>query len=199
MPSNTRQRLVDTATRRFLRDGFRNVGLDSVLDDVGITKTAFYKHFESKDDLMIEVLDRQGAWLKNHFLDMIRGHGGSSAAGQLRALFDAVEQIMHSQDFHGCIFVQASMEFPHMHDPAHQAAMRNKQAVQDLIHDIAERAGCEDPPQLAAELTMIIEGAYVTRQLTGRPDTIHIARRVADLILDRALPGRAVSVAAAAT
>lgn len=199
MPNNTRQRLIETATRRFLREGFRNVGLDAVLDDVGITKTAFYKHFESKDDLMIQVLDGQGAWLKNHFLDMIRGHGGPSAAGQLRALFDAVEQIMDSPDFHGCIFVQASMEFPHMHDPAHQAAMRNKQAVQNLIHDIAERAGCDHPERLAAELTMVIEGAYVTRQLTGRPDTIDMARRIADLILDRALPGRAVSVAAAAS
>ena len=197
MPSDTRQRLCDAAARRFLRDGFRNVGLDAILDDVGITKTAFYKHFESKDDLVVEVLNLQGAWLKNHFLDVIRGHGGPSAAGQLRALLNAVEQIMESPDFHGCIFVQASMEFPNVHDPAHQAAMRNKQALQTLIHDIAERAGCPDPQQLAGELGLVIEGAYVTRQLTGRPDTIRIARRVADRIIDESLSPRPVAAAAA--
>jgi AcrR family transcriptional regulator len=194
MPSDTRQRLVDAATRRFRRDGFRNVGLDAILDDVDITKTAFYKHFQSKDDLMVEVLDGQGAWFKSQFLDVLRTHGGPSATGQLRALLDAVEQIMESPDFHGCVFVQASMEFPNPNDPAHQAAVRNKRALQTLIHDIGERAGCADPQQLAAELAMVIEGAYVTRLLTGRPDTIQIARRLAERVIDGALPAlRSVS------
>ena len=57
MPSTTRQRLIEAAARRFYRDGFRNVGIDQVLADVGISKTAFYKHFESKDDLMLAVLE----------------------------------------------------------------------------------------------------------------------------------------------
>jgi AcrR family transcriptional regulator len=187
MANNTPQRLVDAATRRFLRDGFRNVGLDAILDDVGITKTAFYKHFDSKDDLMVTVLDHQGIWLKHHFLDVIRAHGGRSAEGQLRALLDAVEQIIELPEFHGCIFVHASMEFPSPHDPAHQAAMRNQHEMQTLIHDIAERAGCQEPQHIADELAMVIQGAYVTRLLTGRTDTIQIARRAADRIIDSAL------------
>ncbi|MEX2092413.1 MAG: TetR/AcrR family transcriptional regulator, partial [Pirellulales bacterium] len=52
----TRQRLIEAAGRRFYRDGFRMVGLDQILADVGISKTAFYNHFESKDDLVLAAL-----------------------------------------------------------------------------------------------------------------------------------------------
>ena len=52
----TRQRLIEAAGRRFYRDGFRMVGLDQILAEVGISKTAFYKHFESKDDLVLAAL-----------------------------------------------------------------------------------------------------------------------------------------------
>jgi AcrR family transcriptional regulator len=183
MPSDTRQRLIETATARFYRDGFRNVGLDSVLDDVGISKTAFYKHFQSKDDLMLAVLQQQSDWLRNHFIEVIRAHGGASAAGQLRALFDAVGQIIESDGFHGCIFVNAAMEFPLPHEPAHQAAAANKAEIERLVHDIAERAGASDPAGLARELCLIMEGAYITRQVTGRPDTIDVARRVAERVI----------------
>src|SRR4029079_3960208 len=64
MTTPTRQRLVEAAVRRFYRDGFRNVGIDQVLADVGISKTAFYKHFESKEDLMLAALDNHNRWLQ---------------------------------------------------------------------------------------------------------------------------------------
>ena len=48
---------IEAAGRRFYRDGFRMVGLDQILAEVGISKTAFYKHFESKDDLMLAALE----------------------------------------------------------------------------------------------------------------------------------------------
>src|SRR6516165_6024944 len=99
MPSATRQRLIEAAIKRFYRDGFRNVGIDQVLADVGISKTAFYKHFECKDDLMLAALERQNVWLQNTFRDMIHERGGDSASRQLRAILDVVETIMESDDF----------------------------------------------------------------------------------------------------
>jgi len=57
MPTTTREKLVESALRRFYRDGFRNLGLDQVLADVGISKTAFYKHFECKEELMLAALE----------------------------------------------------------------------------------------------------------------------------------------------
>jgi AcrR family transcriptional regulator len=184
MPSPTRERLAETALRRFYRDGFRMVGLDQILDDVGISRTAFYKHFPSKDDLMLAVLENQNRWLQEAFRGMVRERGGRSAAGQLRGLFDVVERVIEDDDFHGCIFVNAAMEFPLPHDPAHVAAARNKRAIEEIVFELAERAGAADPRALAEELCMIMEGAYVTRQVTGKPETIAVARRLADRVLD---------------
>ena len=105
---------------------------------------------------------------------MIREQGGRTAAGQLRGLFDVVERVIESDDFHGCIFVNAAMEFPLPHDPAHMAAAQNKRAIEQIVHDLAERAGAADPQALAEELCLIMEGVYVTRQVSGRPEAIRI-------------------------
>lgn len=184
MAGATRQRLIDAAIRRFYRDGFRNVGIDQILTDVGISKTAFYKHFECKDDLMLAALEMQNVWLQNTFHDMIRQRGGDSAIGQLRAVLDVVETIIESDEFQGCIFVNASMEFPLLHEPAHVAAAGNKRAIESIVCELAARAGAADPRALAQELCLIFEGAYVTRQVTGNRQTIDIARRVADRVID---------------
>lgn len=183
MKTPTRQRLVDAAIRRFYRDGFRSVGIDQVLTDVGISKTAFYKHFESKDDLMLAVLEMQNCWLQDTFRAMIRERGGSSAVGQLHAAFDVVDHIIASDDFQGCIFINAAMEFPLPHEPAHIAAAQNKQAIEGILYDLARDAGADDPRALAQELCLIMEGTYVTRQVTGNKQTIEIARRIASLVI----------------
>lgn len=192
MGTPTRQRLIDSAIRRFYRDGFRNVGVDQVLADVGISKTAFYKHFESKEDLMLAALEGQNRWLQETFRQMVRDRGGPSAHGQLRALFDVVEQIIESDGFHGCIFVNVSMEFPLLHEPAHQAAARNKESIEELVEELAVQAGAADPKALAEELCLIMEGVYVTRHVTGRPDAIAIARRLAERVLSVHVPAKSM-------
>lgn len=188
MPTDTRQRLIDAARTRFYRDGFRNVGIDAILTDVGISKTAFYKHFQSKDDLMVGVLDSVDAFLQGAFRAMVREVGGRSAVGQIRSLLDVVQQVIEQEDFHGCIFVNAAMEFPVPHDPAHEAALRHKRALEDFVYELAERAGVIDPEGFAEEFCLVIEGLYVTRSVTGDPGTIAIARRLVECILDRHLP-----------
>ena len=179
----TRQRLVEAAIRRFYRDGFRNVGIDQVIADVGISKTAFYKHFESKDELMLASLEMQNAWLQDTFLTMIRERGGPTAIGQLHAVLDVVDHIIASDDFQGCIFVNAAMEFPLPHEPAHVAAAENKKAIEEILHALAVEAAADNPRALAQEMCLIMEGTYVTRHVTGNKQTIDIARRLSSLLI----------------
>lgn len=180
---STRQRLIEAAVRRFYRDGFRNVGIEQVFSDVGISKSAFYKHFECKDDLMLAALEMQNGWIQETFRTMIRERGGPTAIGQLHAVLDVVEHIIESDDFQGCIFVNVAMEFPLLHEPAHVAASQNKQSMENIVLALAMDAGADDPQALAQELCLVMEGAYVTRQVTGNKDTVNIARRVARLVI----------------
>jgi AcrR family transcriptional regulator len=184
----TRQRLIEAAGRRFYRDGFRSVGIDQVLADVGISKTAFYKHFECKEDLMLAALEDHNRLMQDTFRALIREKGGPSPVGQLRALLDVVKVIVESDDYRGCIFVNVAMEFPLQHEPAHVAAAQSKQAIEDIVHDIAAEAGAGNPRALARELCLIMEGAYVTRHVTGNKETVNIARRVADLVISAECP-----------
>jgi AcrR family transcriptional regulator len=180
MADGTREQLIECALRLFYRDGFRNVGLDVILAAVGISKTAFYKHFESKDALMLAALEAQHERLETTLRDMLRKQAGRAAKDQLRALFDVVEQIADSEDFQGCIFINVALEVPRPHDPAHRAAARNKQAIGDLVHEIAERAGAAAPELLAQELCMIMDGAYTGHMILRDTATMHTARRLAE-------------------
>jgi AcrR family transcriptional regulator len=196
MPSPTRQRLTEAALRRFYRDGFRNVGLDQILADVGISKTAFYKHFESKDALMLAVLEMKDVWLQDLLKTTLAEGDESPPAERLRRLFDVAQQLVDSDDFHGCIFVNAAMEFPLPHEPAHKAAAEHKRAIETIVEELAAQAGADDPAALAQELCLILEGAYVSRQGTGDRRSAAIARRVADRAIAAHLPS-ATAVATA--
>ena len=75
------------------------------------------------------------------------------------------------------------MEFPLPHEPAHRAAAEHKRAIEAIVRELAERAGASDPAALAKELCLVMEGAYVTRQVTGDRQSAEIARRVADCVI----------------
>jgi AcrR family transcriptional regulator len=53
---DTRRKLIDTAFELFGRNGFHAIGLDAILDAVGVSKQTFYNHFECKEDLILAVL-----------------------------------------------------------------------------------------------------------------------------------------------
>ena len=188
MSSSTRHRIAESAARRFYRDGFRNVGIAQVLADVGISKTAFYKHFESKDDLMLAALELKSRWLQDAFRAAIRDRGGPTAIGQLRMLLDVVDQVLSSGEFQGCIFVNASIEFPLPHEPAHVAAAQHKRAIEEIVYEVAVRTEADDPRRMAQELCLIMEGAYITRHISGDPRTIEVARRIAEVVIAAHLP-----------
>jgi TetR/AcrR family transcriptional regulator, transcriptional repressor for nem operon len=56
---STRQRIVEAAGRRFKQDGIDGAGVATLMSDAGLTNGAFYAHFESKEDLVANVLADQ--------------------------------------------------------------------------------------------------------------------------------------------
>jgi len=85
--------------------------------------------------------------------------------------------------------VNVAIEFPLPHEPAHVMAANSKLAIQRIVEELAQRAGAAQPLALAEELCMIMEGAYVTRQVTHSPQTIAIARRLAERAIASHLNG----------
>jgi len=188
MPTGTRERLLETAKEVFYREGFHAVGLDGILADVGVTKTTFYNHFDSKDDLILGVLTAHDQWWRKVFAERLRARAGDDPAAQLRAIFDVLDEFITAETFNGCIFINVSVEFPRPHAPAHRAAAEHKELMGAFLRDLALRAGARDPVALAEELALLMEGSYVTRQVTGNRRAAAIGRRAADALLARELP-----------
>lgn len=189
MATTTRDDIIQTAHDLFYCEGFHMVGLDRILKKVGVTKTTFYNHFESKDDLVIESLRWHDRWFQDIFRQMLRRHGGDKPRDQLLAIPDALHEVFEGGTFNGCIFVNVSVEFPRPQDPAHVLAAKHKHAMEDILRELAGYAGADDPPAMARELALVMEGSYVTRQVTGAPETAEVARRLVVLVVERHLPG----------
>lgn len=187
MATATRENLIQTAHDLFYCEGFHSVGLDRILSQVGVTKTTFYNHFASKDDLVIEALRWHDRWWQDTFRQMLRRHGGDTPRGQLLAVPDALQELFEGGQYNGCIFINVAVEFPLAHDPAHKLAAEHKHAMEDILRELAGYAGAPDPKALAAELALVMEGAYVTRQVTDNPDTGDVARRLVETTVHRHL------------
>lgn len=187
----TREKLIKAGHEIFYREGFLAVGLDRLLNEAGCSKQTFYNHFESKDDLIVAVIDEHHRWWSSEVRDRIQRMAGPNARGQILAMFDVMHEIMHDPEYHGCIFINAAVEFPQPHHPAHQSARQAKADGLALLADLAERAGASDPVSLAQEIDMIIEGALITHQVAPDCDSCAIARRVAETLLENYLPAAA--------
>jgi AcrR family transcriptional regulator len=186
--TSTRDKLIQAGHEIFYREGFLAVGLDRLLNEVGCSKQTFYNHFESKDDLIVAVIDEHHRWWSSELRDRIQRAAGPDARGQILAMFDVMDEIIHDPEYHGCIFINAAVEFPQQHHPAHQSARQAKADSLALLTKLSERAGAPDPIRLAEELDMLIEGALITRQVSPECDACVIARRAAETLMEKYLP-----------
>ncbi len=185
--TTTRDRLIDHAINLFYAHGFHAVGIDQIIRDVGVTKTTFYNHFESKDDLIVEAIARRDIWESSFFTRRVQELGGDDPRGQLLAIFDVLDEVFNHPDYNGCIFVNACAAFPAQHDPIHEVAAAHYTGAEQLIRQIARSAGVKDPDELAHRFTILIEGAVTHRQVTGRHDAGRRAKLIAAQLLDLAI------------
>src|SRR6185295_10175921 len=92
VPKNARDRLINTAIDLFYTHGFHVVGLDRILDETGVTKTTFYKHFDSKDDLVVAAIKRRDEWETAARNRAVKKLAGNDPRRQLLAIFDVLDQ-----------------------------------------------------------------------------------------------------------
>ena len=178
--SERRAHLVDTALRLFARGGYHATGIDAVLAASGVAKKTLYHHFPSKDDLIVAYLEEANQQFWNWFEAAL---GQGSPREQLLALFEGVGQLALSPSCYGCTFQHAAADFPSLDHPGHRVALAHKQAVLARLGALAVAAGARDPDRLAAQLLLLMDGAFVATRMFG-PDShaAHVAQAAAVLI-----------------
>jgi AcrR family transcriptional regulator len=164
---SARERILDTASELFYRDGYHAVGIDTIIARSGVAKMTLYRHFASKDDLIAAYLERSNAEFLAWLEDAIAVVDEPRAA--LVAAFDAVGKLATSARCLGCTFQGAASEFPEMDHPGHRVALDHKRAVCNRFGELARDAGLRDPDGLAAQLLLLMDGSWVAARMFG-PD-----------------------------
>jgi AcrR family transcriptional regulator len=179
--------LIETGNDLFYQHGFHAVGLDQILARVGVTKTTFYNHFESKDDLVIAVLHERDKRETEAILAQVRIRAGGDPKAEILVMFDVLEELLAEHDFRGCMFMKAASEYPSPNDPVHKAAMVHGENLFREVRLRAQRAGATDPVQVASQLMLVITGAILSRHSRGIPDQARSARAAAGVIVESAI------------
>ena len=184
--STRRDQLIDTALELFYRDGFHATGIDKILARAGVAKMTMYKHFKSKDELILAALRRRDERFRNWFMrDVERRAQGPRE--RLLAVFDTIEAWTDSAGFSGCMFINACAEYGDSDNPIHAASAEHKRLVLAYLRQLAVAAGAPDPDELTAELGLLIEGAIVMAHVCGQRGATTTARGAAQKLIDRAL------------
>jgi len=187
-PSPTRQKLLETAEALFHAEGFHAVGLDRILQVVGITKQGFYRHFDSKEDLVVDVIHWHDRWWRDNCRQLLTRRAGPDARRQLDEFVGLLVEVLEGDVFHGCFFINAVAQFPSKSDPIHRAALQAKDNIEAMVRDMALGAGADDPAAFARELSMIFEGGFATRRLRPPADVVPVLRRMAAALFEQRLP-----------
>ncbi|GGZ46652.1 TetR family transcriptional regulator [Streptomyces inusitatus] len=174
MATHARERLIEAARELFFAEGIRAVGVERLLASSGIGRASFYRHFASKDELVVAVLEERDTLWRQWLEAEVAARGRAPLA-----VFDALEQDCEQGNFRGCAFSNAMTEFSDADGPVHRVATEHKRAVAAFIAELLAEAGQPDCAALARKFVLLMDGATVTVVRERSAEPIRCARGIA--------------------
>lgn len=173
-----RDELVQKALQVFYQNGFNATGMDMLVKETGISKTSMYKHFRTKEDLILAVLRLRDEHFRNWLYRQMEELADKPQA-QLIAMFDALEEWFQEPGYRGCLFIKASSEYQDSTHPIHMQSADHKRMLERHVTELAQKAKMTDPAGLARQLLLLKEGAIVTAHLGHTENPAQDARSAA--------------------
>lgn len=155
-PSEARQRLLATATRIFYGEGIHSVGVDRVIAEAKVTRATFYRHFPSKEDLVLAYLTAVDHVIRERVDTAITAVPAPEA---LRAVARSIAEDIQSAGFRGCAFLNAVAEYPDPEHPVHQAVLAHRQWFLTTVHTLMVSIQKAEAEPAARHFVMLRDGA----------------------------------------
>jgi AcrR family transcriptional regulator len=158
---SARQRILDSAYELFARRGVRGVGIDEVIENAQVAKATLYRHFSSKDELVLAFLQqREQLWTKD-WVEAEARRRGSTPEEQLLAIFDLFHEWFQKSDFEGCSFINTLLEMNDPENPLGRASAVHLENIRSILRTMAEETGLRDPEQFAHSWHILMKGSIV--------------------------------------
>jgi AcrR family transcriptional regulator len=180
---DARERIIQAAYDLFCRNGVRAVGIDRVIAEAGVAKMTLYRHFASKEDLVVAVLDRRRELWTWGWLDAEVRERADAPRDQLLAIFDAFDEWFRRPDFESCLFISCLLESADRKTLMGKASAEGLADVRALIVPRAKQAGIAHPGAFAQQWQVLMAGAIVLAT-AGDADVAKRARAAGELLLD---------------
>jgi AcrR family transcriptional regulator len=159
----TREKIVDAASELFYAHGLRAVSADRIIERAGITKVTFYRHFPTKDDVIVAYLERRAAWEREIILGASASvHGDADKT--IRLVSEGIGREACTPGFRGCPFINAAAEYADADHPVRRVVDAHRTWFLSVLTKLTASVGIHDPA-VADELMMLRDGAMVTGYL----------------------------------
>ncbi|WP_104108248.1 TetR/AcrR family transcriptional regulator [Nocardioides sp. 616] len=163
--SEARARLLSTASRLFYAEGLHSVGIDRIIATAGVTRATLYRHFPSKDDLLVAYLTQSDEILRSR-VDAVR-ESGEPTEDVIRAVAAAIAEDIQRPGFRGCAFLNAAAEYPDPAHPVHRAVIEHRDWFLATVEELFAETGKPDAEPAARHFVMLRDGAMAAGCLAG--------------------------------
>ena len=158
--SAARERILDTAYDLFARRGIRDVGVDEIVDQASIARATLYRHFKSKDELVLAFLERREERWTFGSLEAEARRRGKTPEGRLLAIFDVFDEWFRRDDFEACSFVNVLFEMRPTH-PLGQASIKHLANIRGMVEKLAAEAGLTSVKEFSRSWHILMKGSIV--------------------------------------
>jgi len=180
-----RDRLVTAAYELFARNGVQAVGIDAIIERSGVARQTLYRHFGSKQELVLAFLERREEVWTYGWLSAEVHRRERDPQRRLLAIFDVFDEWFRRPDFEGCSFINVMLEHPSADHPLHVAAAGYLARIRAFLEELAGDAGVADPPSFAREWHILMKGSIVAAG-EGDLDAARRAKRIGRVLLAQA-------------
>ncbi|WP_240507555.1 TetR/AcrR family transcriptional regulator [Streptomyces kanamyceticus] len=174
---------MSAAYALFSRRGVRDVGVDEIVARSGVAKATLYRHFPSKDHLVLAFLARrEREWTLGMVVAGARRRGRTPEE-RLLAVFDVFDEWFRSADFDACAFINVLLEMGSEH-PLGQASIAHLETIRCLVRGMAEEAELRDVDAFARSWHILMKGSIISAA-EGDAEAAHRAQAMARALIER--------------
>lgn len=177
-----REEMVKYAFDTFYKNGFHATGVDTVMEGTGISKRTLYKHFGSKEGLILATIDHYRTFMRELLLTYINENPKANPVEKVLRIFDFLSERVEAGHANGCYVMNAKTEFVNKAKEIETSCDDYTAGLQNILEITLEETELPNKKDLVIQIMMLFEGAIIRSKVTRNPATVKLAKEAARIL-----------------